>query len=126
MAYTVTEWIGNSGQTYHFKTYALGVEFKPLSGVYILCRRLATGNFEALYVGEAQSLYDRLNAGLENHRGYKCALGRGMTHISANLIEGGPERLRIETDLRHGLDPRCNLQTVPETVILRRLMQMTR
>jgi hypothetical protein len=33
-----------------------------------------------------------------------------MTHIAALVVAGDAERLRIETDLRHGLNPSANAQ----------------
>jgi excinuclease UvrABC nuclease subunit len=112
MAVIVT-WTGKSGARYEFETFPVGTQFNHVSGVYIACRRLITGNFEALYVGEAQSLFDRINSGAANHDGLKCAARNGMTHIGAILVSGNAERLRVETDLRHALNPSCNKQTVP-------------
>lgn len=110
---TVITWIGASGRSYEFRVFPVGTTYKPVSGVYIACRRLISGSFEALYVGESQSLYDRLNAGLKNHDGLKCAARHGMTHIGAMVVSGNAERIRIETDLRHALNPQCNKQVVP-------------
>jgi hypothetical protein len=112
MALTINP-TGKSGRPYTFDMFLVGTQFNRVSGVYIACRQLLSGQFEALYVGEAQSLYDRLNAGAANHDGLKCAASRGMTHIGAFVVNGGAERLRIETDLRHGLNPSCNRQSVP-------------
>ena len=112
MAVKVT-WTGSSGKKYEFETFPVGTQFNHVSGVYIACRRLITGNFEALYVGEAQSLFDRINSGAANHDGLKCASRNGMTHICALVISSNAERLRVETDLRHALSPSCNKQNVP-------------
>lgn len=112
MKFEIT-WRGASGQSYTFETHPIGTQFNAVSGVYIACKRLISGNFEALYVGEAQSLYDRLNAGAANHDGLKCAFRNSMSHIGALVISGNADRLRIETDLRHGLNPSCNRQSVP-------------
>ncbi len=108
------EWAGKSGRKYSFESFPVGTQFNQVSGVYIACRHLVTGNFEALYVGEAQSLDDRLNAGSNNHEGLRCAARKGMTHIAALRVNGDAERLRVETDLRHGLNPSCNKQSVPK------------
>jgi hypothetical protein len=108
------EWTGKSGHKYSFEPFPVGTQFNRVSGAYIACRKLVSGNFEALYVGEAQSLYDRLNAGSNNHDGLRCAAGKGMTHIAALRVNGNAERLRVETDLRHGLNPSCNHQSVPK------------
>ena len=110
MALNIT-WRGASGQSYTFETYSVGTRFKHVSGVYIFCRQIsASGNWEALYVGETQSFEQRLNTGIASHDGYARALRLGMTHIAALVVSGDAERLRIETDLRHGLNPSANAQ----------------
>lgn len=109
---TMVTWPGTNGRTYDFHTYDAGTEFKPVSGVYITCRPTIGGRWEPFYVGEAQSLYDRLNAGANHHDGLKCSRTRGATHIGALVVSGKAERLRIETELRHSLNPPCNQQSV--------------
>ena len=61
---------------------------------------------------ETQNLKQRLNAGILGHDGHKRAKRAGMTHIAAMVVVGDAERLRVETDLRHGLLPSCNAQDV--------------
>ena len=111
MAFDIT-WSGASGRKYTFTAYPDKQFFYAVSGVYILCRLLASGNWEALYVGETQSLHERLNTGIANHDGYARAKKLGMTHIAAMTIAGDTQRLRVETDLRHGLNPSANAQGV--------------
>jgi hypothetical protein len=53
-----------------------------------------------------------LNTGIGSHDGYSRAYRLGMTHIAALVVTGDTERLRIETDLRHGLSPSANAQGV--------------
>lgn len=109
MALNIT-WRGASGQSYTFEAHPTGTQFNSVSGVYILCRQISSGNWEALYVGETQSLKQRLNTGIGVHNGYARAARLGMTHIAALAVTGDTERLRIETDLRHGLNPSANAQ----------------
>lgn len=109
MAFNIA-WRGASGQSYTFEAYPVGTQFNPISGVYILCRQIASVNWEALYVGETQSFKQRLNTGINTHDGYARASRLGMTHIAALVVAGDTERLRIETDLRHGLNPSANAQ----------------
>jgi hypothetical protein len=95
----------------------MGTKFNAVSGVYIACKAAATpGRWTAFYVGEAKSLYDRLNTNVAAHNGLVCAARRGATHIAVVRANGDAERLRIETDLRHGLNPPCNQQPVPARV----------
>ena len=97
--------IGISGWSYDFEVFPVGTIFNAVSGVYIACRQIPTGNFEALYVGKTQSFRDRLNAGAQNHSGLLCVARNGMTDIAALCVSGNAERIRIETDLRHALRP---------------------
>ena len=106
-------WAGKSGNLYAFNVYKLGTEFKPLSGVYLLCRQISASQFEAIYVGETKSFYDRLNTSPVNHDGFKRASKIGFTHIAVMQCAGDAQRLAIETDLRHGLNPICNRQDIP-------------
>jgi hypothetical protein len=112
-------WTGKSGVQYEFDVYPIGQEFRPVSGVYILCRPLGDGRFEALYVGETESFHDRLNTGLMNHDGYKRACSYSATHVAARCVPTA-DCLRVETDLRHGLNPVCNSQSIPSLMDLLR------
>lgn len=109
MQFNIT-WRGASEQPYTFEAHPVGTQFNPVSGVYIFCRKLVSGNWEALYVGETQSFKQRLNTGIGSHDGNARAARLGMTHIAALCVAGDAERLRIETDLRHGLNPSANAQ----------------
>lgn len=100
---------GVSGQKYAFTVYADNQQFKAVPAVYLLCKRLISGSYEVLYVGETQSLKDRFTP---NHDGYVRAIKAGMTHIAVRSVLGDKDRLRVETDLRHGLNPSCNAQGV--------------
>jgi hypothetical protein len=109
--FTIT-WKGKSGSSYTFEVGRDGQVFHSVSGVYVFCKPIGLIGWEALYVGEAQSLKDRLNTGISNHDGYRRAKAAGMTHIAAMVVVGDTERLRVETDLRHGLNPSCNAQGI--------------
>ncbi|VAW19849.1 hypothetical protein MNBD_ALPHA12-275 [hydrothermal vent metagenome] len=105
-------WSGQTGTEYLFRLYPVGTEFRPVSGVYIFCRPVGKTGMEALYVGDTQSFYDCLNTGCEDQDGFESALRAGATHIGLMRVDYSTDRLRIETDLRHGLNPRCNTQPV--------------
>lgn len=107
------QWHGASKQPYTFEAYPDGTAFNAVSGVYIFCRETSPGSWEALYVGETQSFQQRLTLGVANHDGHSRAKRVGMTHIAALVVSGESKRLRIETDLRHGLNPVANRQSVP-------------
>ena len=65
---------GASGTSYVFDVYESGTEFNNTAGVYALMAS-SNGKYQILYVGEAQSLYQRLNQDPQNgnHDGYACA-----------------------------------------------------
>jgi hypothetical protein len=111
MAQTVT-WHGKSGTAYQFELYNIGRAFNPISGVYIFCKFSSLATLQALYVGETDSLQDRLNTGIGQHDGFKRAKTAGATHIAVMAAREKSNRLNIETDLRHGLNPSCNAQSV--------------
>lgn len=115
---TVVDWAGLSGQRYEFRVYRIGQEFLPVGGIYIMCRfnfggLLEPSGYQPLYVGETSDLNDRLNIGIDTHDGYKRCLAYGVSHFAARRCDDATERLRIETDLRHGLAPVCNRQGIP-------------
>lgn len=103
-------WPGKAGKQYTFDTYPIGTEFNPVLGVYIACKCTGGVNWNAFYVGETQSFHDRLNTGLEHHDGLKCARRNGATHLGVMIVHGDANRLRVETELRHVLNPVCNRQ----------------
>jgi hypothetical protein len=103
-------WAGYPGNEYEFEVYPLGTAFKPFSGVYVACASKDGIKWNAFYIGEAKSFSDRLNAGFEHNEGLKCARRRGATHLGAMIVNGDANRLAIETELRHVLNPPCNKQ----------------
>ena len=110
---TIVKWPGKSGITYDSEAFPFGTVFNKVSGVYIVSRKILSGSHEALYVGETESLFDRLNAGEKTHEGIARVRQYGITHICVVRVTGNSERLRVETDLRHGLNPVGNAQRVP-------------
>lgn len=110
-------WVGKSGTPYDFYLYDLTTTFHPVPGVYIFGRWVQVDGVtrpEALYVGEAKSLENRLNTNRASHDGFERAMKAGMTFIAARVAPADDaQRLAIETDLRHKLNPVCNAEPVP-------------
>jgi len=106
-----TSWPGLYGVRYTFETYPIGTTFQQIGGVYIFCKLAPNGNWDALYVGETDNFDERLNTALQRHQSWpSCAL-LGATHLAVMIVGGGKlERCRIETELRHSLNPPCNRQ----------------
>jgi predicted GIY-YIG superfamily endonuclease len=84
---------------------------------YVLVRRNADGTCTSLYIGETGELARRW---MEHER---SGLVSGATRLGLNelhvhlLASDDRERVRVETDLRHGHDPPLNRQPVPTSRI---------
>ncbi len=104
------DWVGQSGQTYSSYLRKIGTTYKDLPGVYIFVK-LEIEKWSPIYVGETDSLKDRLTTNRENHHRYYCVTNHGATHICTMVVEGGEQaRLDIETDIRQSYQPPCNKQ----------------
>ena len=104
-------WAGASRTTYEFEHHAIGMTFNAIGGVYIFCKQSVDTLWYAVYVGETDNFARRLSDELASHHRWPAIRAAGATHICAMVVRGGnAERLRIETDLRNGLNPPCNRQ----------------
>lgn len=112
----IVTWPNGSGLRYRTELYQIGTTFNPVPGVYILCKDFGIpDHWKALYVGETNSLFRRLNKDGFSHDGYFRAMMSGATHVAAMVVEGDrANRLNIETNLRRWTSPPCNLQPVPQ------------
>ena len=107
----IVNWRGASGTSYAFELDPIGSAYHSRSGVYIFAKPDGPGTWRAGYVGMTDDFDQRLNAGLQHHHAWPSIRGFGATHICTLAVEGGEAaRLRIETDLRHGLNCPCNRQ----------------
>ncbi|MDP4538226.1 hypothetical protein Q9K01_01110 [Qipengyuania sp. DY56-A-20] len=108
------EWPGQFGRTHAFELYPIGTTFNEVGGVYIFCKPYPGRQWQALYVGETGNLNERLNTALQRHQAWPSCQSGGATHICAKVIGSGVsgrmERLALETELRHSLNPPCNRQ----------------
>ena len=97
---------GQSGQSYGYKAYGLETPLYDLPSNYIFARE-EQGYWVPIYIGEAESLIDRL----AQHEKMPCAVQNGITHIHVHVNFGGEfERLREESDLILNYSPICNRQ----------------
>ncbi len=100
-------WPGASGREYKHWIYPIGTSFKDEPGNYVFAKETSPGRWTPIYVGETESLRDRL----PNHEKLRCVLGNGGTHIHAHVTSGGQQaRLAEEADLRWKWNPPCNEQ----------------
>jgi len=104
-------WNGISGKTYQTELCIPEKPFVSNPGVYIFCKQLVTGHWSPIYVGECECFNDRLNLNLANHHQISNLNKHGATHVCVVPVSGGKQaRVNVETDLRHGLNPPCNMQ----------------
>lgn len=107
-------WPGYAGRPLTFETYPIGTAFKEIGGVYVFCKPGTNGQWHAIYVGETGNLNERLNTRIQSHQAWSSCLMHGATHIGVLVVGSGlyqrRERLNIETELRHSLNPPCNRQ----------------
>lgn len=102
---------GGGGGTYRFEVYPLGQPFKKLPGVYAICKETAPKVLGVLYIGETHDLDARVGRGFVTHHKWVSAILDGATHICVLVVGGDKsQRLRYETDLRHGYNPPLNDQ----------------
>jgi hypothetical protein len=105
----IVNWLRLGGGRIAFNRYDIGAIFYPVGGLYIFCKSIANG-FDAIYVGESDNLWRRITNELATHHAWPCARSRGVTHICALRVDDEATRLALETELRHSLNPPCNLQ----------------
>jgi hypothetical protein len=104
-------WHGVSGTRYRTELNLIGASYNPREGVYIFCKIALNGNWDPVYVGETNSFQRRLTDELMQHHRWPSIMRAGATHICTLHLPGGLAlREGIETDLRHQLNPPCNLQ----------------
>ena len=107
----LVHWKGASGATYAFQLDPIGTAYHRRAGVYIFAKQVSAGQWSAGYVGMTHDFDERLNTRLQDHQAWPSIRGFGATHIGTLAVAGSEaDRVRIETDLRHGLRCPCNLQ----------------
>lgn len=91
--------------THEFYVFQAGnVTWKQAPGVYIFAGLDSGGVWRPLYVGQTNSLADRL----ANHPKWPEASQLGATHIHARVEQYPAERLRVESELIAAYQPRLN------------------
>ncbi len=111
LPYLTADWTGASGTVYRGACYMIDTPFNPVSAVYIACLP-GLSDWQAFYVGETGDLRQRLNTGAKDHAGLQCAIRKGAKWLSIIREANADRRLAIETDLRRGLRPSCNQQSL--------------
>ena len=104
---TIT-WTGASGRKYKYWIQPIGSKMKDEPGNYMFIKKVAANRFKAIYVGETDSLDDRLS-NPENHHKRPCTKRQAATHLCTHTTPGGKKaRQAEEQDLIRALKPPCN------------------
>lgn len=88
-------WAGTNGTNYAYRIFRYDAAWNDVPGNYIFARRHPAGQWEALYIGETESLRNRLGPG---HHRWAWALQNGMTHIHAHTSSEHYSNRRLEED----------------------------
>ncbi len=98
-------WPGVSGKKYRYRIYPIGTSFKDEPGNYIFARETSPGRWTPIYIGETESLRDRL----ANHEKLPCVERHGGTHVHVHTSSLSAQLRRAEeSDLLARWDPPCN------------------
>ncbi len=107
MAEQTIMWPGASRKEYEYWIDDMNSSFKDEPGNYIFAKETSPGRWTPIYIGETESLKDRLS----NHEKLPCVKRYGGTHIHAHTTPGGEKaRKAEEADLLAKWDPPCNKQ----------------
>lgn len=99
------QWEGKSGNSYRYWVNPVDTSFKDEPGNYIFAEEVEPGRWRPVYIGQTESLADRL----DNHPKEDCAVRNGATHIHAHTNPSGEEARRTEEqDLIAKWQPACN------------------
>lgn len=98
-------WSGVSGTKYKYWIYTIDTTFKDVPGNYIYVKETSKGYWSPIYIGETDSLKERLS----NHEKMPCVKRHGGKHIHTHSSASNEEVRRAEEiDLISKWDPPCN------------------
>ena len=107
MAEGTIQWTGASGKKYRYWIYKIGTSFKDSPGNYIFTKETSPDRWTPLYIGEAESLKERLS----DHEKMPCVTRNGGTHVHTHISSSDANVRRAEeSDLLDKWDPVCNKQ----------------
>lgn len=98
-------WPGALGKKYEYRIYPIDTTFKDVPGNYIYAKETSSGTWTPIYIGETESLKDRLS----NHEKMPCVKRNGGTHVHVHQSSSDAAVRRAEeSDLLDKWDPPCN------------------
>ena len=107
MARTIT-WKGKSGTEYKYWIHAIGTTFEDEPGNYMFIKETEPSRFRPVYIGETESLAERLNDP-DSHHKRQCTKREGATHLCTHTNSKGENARRDEeSDLIAAYEPPCN------------------
>ena len=105
MAERTIMWAGASDKQYKYWITGMDVSFKDQPGNYIFAKETSPDRWIPLYIGETESLKDRL----PNHEKLPCVRRYGGTHVHSHTNPSDESVRRAEeSDLIEKWDPPCN------------------
>lgn len=105
MAERTILWSGASNKQYKYWIYDVNTSFKDEPGNYIYAKESSPGRWSPIYIGETESLEDRLS----NHPKLPCIRRHGGTHVHVHISSSDEEVRRAEeADLLEKWNPPCN------------------
>jgi excinuclease UvrABC nuclease subunit len=91
---------------YEFTVYTANTNWNEVGGIYIFCGVNPQNQWVALYIGQADSLRNRI----PSHEQWNPAVRLGATHIHAMVVQQEWTRDSIERQLIQNHQPRLNVQ----------------
>lgn len=91
---------------YEFIGYEPQRAWEAMPGIYIFAKQSSPKEWEALYIGSAESLADRLS----DHSKWPEAERLGTTHIHARIVWDKNDRQNLEQELIRCCQPPLNIQ----------------
>ena len=98
------EWTGKSGAKYTYEVHPIGILWSDVPGNYIFAKETAPGHWAPVYIGQTQSLRDRL----PNHNELPCIKRNGGTHVHVHIARDERVRRNEENDLLAAHKTPCN------------------
>lgn len=92
--------------THEFEVNLHSANWKAIAGVYIFCFITPQNKWRPLYVGQAESLAERI----PNHERWLEAQCLGATHVHAVAVPTAAMRDDLEQKLIHAFQPQMNQQ----------------
>ncbi|MDR3386415.1 MAG: hypothetical protein P4L92_05130 [Rudaea sp.] len=99
-----TVWKSVDGSIYEFSPYPYDSDWTDVGGVYIFAARMATGDWNPLFISHA----DSFELCIPGHEKWPWAVILGATHVLACAVAAEPKQTSVETEMIARLKPPLN------------------